>query len=427
MQKFGGKILLFGFGAIGKSFFELYSKEIDINAANVFVVDKTNKDIKFFYKCGGIKGNFIKCNVTQKNFKRIFGKIISCGDLFVDLSSETGAIDIITWCALNNIMYVNTSDNDWRSGDMAQSSDFEYLSVIQSKIEDFNKDPNVNRCPIVLQFGADPGLSSVFMKMALRYIANEQFADNDRYKKLIRENKYNLLAKELGVKEVHISDNDIQQVNIPYNPKILYNTWCPFNFYLETSMQSQYIDAKQGLVTLPQCGALTECVSYDPNNSFVGHIVQHEDTFSIARYLEVYEKSTLVYRPTVKFVYKPCDIADRYLKEHLPQKTGKTKVLYDEIVGGTEYVGVYITGDKFKPVWVGNRVELSYIANHNYSNWQTPTITPVAAAALSACCWILKNPNKKGVFYPEDIDGFDEIIKTAEQYISATIFKTFKE
>ena len=93
-----------------------------------------------------------------------------------------------------------------------------------------------------------------------------------------------------------------------------------------------------------------------------------------------------------------------------------------------QMLGVLIIGDKFDPVWVGNRVELSYLyKNKSDSYWQTPTITPVAMSALAAVCWMLKNKDKGGIYFPDDITDYKQIIKKAEKYISKTIYKTFSK
>ena len=59
------------------------------------------------------------------------------------------------------------------------------------------------------------------------------------------------------------------------------------------------------------------------------------------------------------------------------------------------------------------------------SYWQTPTITPVAMSALAAVCWMLKNKEKGGIYFPDELPDYKEILKTAEKYISKTVYKTF--
>ena len=48
-------------------------------------------------------------------------------------------------------------------------------------------------------------------------------------------------------------------------------------------------------------------------------------------------------------------------------------------------------------------------------------------SALAAVCWMIKNKNKGGIYFPEDIDEYKEIIKSAEKYISKTIHKTISK
>ena len=53
------------------------------------------------------------------------------------------------------------------------------------------------------------------------------------------------------------------------------------------------------------------------------------------------------------------------------------------------------------------------------------TITTDAIYALSAICWMIKNKEKGGIYFPDDIKDYKYILKIAEKYISKTIYKTF--
>ena len=199
----------------------------------------------------------------------------------------------------------------------------------------------------------------------------------------------------------------------------------------------------------------TKCRTYYPKGEFEGFLVPHEETITIAKSLEVKENGKTTYRPSVMFLYSPCDFAKNYFKsakvndypipnpdkpldcENVDGKTivrgylypPKAEIVYQEkIESGTEYVGVLIIGDNFKPVWVGNRIKASFLyKNKKDSYWQTPTITPVAMSALAATCWMIKNREKGGIYFPDDIDDYKYILKKAEKYISKTIYKTFSK
>ena len=46
-------------------------------------------------------------------------------------------------------------------------------------------------------------------------------------------------------------------------------------------------------------------------------------------------------------------------------------------------------------------------------------------SALSAVCWMIKNKDKGGIYFPDDINDYKYILKIVEKYISKTIYKTF--
>jgi hypothetical protein len=45
-------------------------------------------------------------------------------------------------------------------------------------------------------------------------------------------------------------------------------------------------------------------------------------------------------------------------------------------------------------------------------------------SALAAVKWMIKNKDRGGIYFPEDIDNYHQIVKHAEKYISKTIYKT---
>ena len=72
MIDFKNKIVQFGFGAVGKSFFEKVSKEIKFNENNYFVLSKDKFEFDAFIDLGGIVSNFLVYDVTRDNFSSIF-------------------------------------------------------------------------------------------------------------------------------------------------------------------------------------------------------------------------------------------------------------------------------------------------------------------------------------------------------------------
>jgi homospermidine synthase len=215
------------------------------------------------------------------------------------------------------------------------------------------------------------------------------------------------------------------------------------------------VNKEKGYIEFKKLAVDRRCRTYYPNGPFEGFLVPHEETITIAQNLEVKENGKSVYRPSTMFIYQPCNYAVNYFNKakvneypnpdpNKPQDVedpnGKTiirgyeypakaEILYQEkISSGTEYVGVLLIGEKFKPVWVGNRIEQKFLyKNKKDSYWQAPTITPVAMSALAGVCWMIKNKDKGGIYFPDNIMDYKYIIKLAEKYISKTIYKTFKK
>lgn len=466
MIKFDGRIVQFGFGAVGKSFYEKISKEIRFDENKYFVITMDSYEFDAFVNLGGLVSNFLVREVTRDNFKEVFGAILQEGDLLIDFADTVGTKDFCIWCADNNIMYLNTGEADWPDH---WYSIFEENELKRGIREAHQKSDSTNKYPIVLQHGNNPGLVSHFVKAAIEYIVNTQFKKDRQLKELIKAGRFNEVAKNLGIRMIHVNDIDLQEVKDEYSDNILFSTWCTDSFWFEMLSEAtanigtheeidfedecNLVDHEKGYLEFQKIAADKKCRTVYPGGEFEGFLVPHEETITIAKNLEVKDGEKVIYRPSVMFIYSPCRYATNYFSkakvndypnpdpskpQDVENENGQSiirgyvypqnfEIVYQEkIAQGTEYVGVLLMGDNFEPVWVGNRVETSFLnKDKNASYWQTPTITPVAMSALAAVCWMLKNREKGGIYFPDDIPDYKHIIQTAEKYISKTIYKTF--
>ena len=468
MIKFEGRIVQFGFGAVGKSFYEKVTKEITFHESKYFVITRDKEEFDAYVNLGGLVSNFLVREVTRDNFSQVFEPYLSSGDLLIDFADTVGTRDICQWCAERNIMYLNTGEADWPDHWYCIFEENELKNVLR---EQHRQSENTNQYPIVLQHGNNPGLVSHFVKAGIEYIVNTQFKKDKQLKALIKKQQFNQAAQMLGIRMIHVNDIDLQKVKDAYSDNLLFSTWCTDSFWFEMLSEAtanvgthekidydkecNFVNTEKGYLEFKKLAADKKCRTYYPGGQFEGFLVPHEETITIAKSLEVKEKGQVVYRPTVVFLYSPCDFATNYFKDakvndypnphpdkpkDCENENGRTiirgyvypenvEIVYQEkIAAGTEYVGVLLLGDHFQPVWVGNRVETSFLyKSKKDSYWQTPTITPVAMSALAAVCWMLKNREKGGIYFPDDIPDYKYIIKTAEKYISKTIYKTFSQ
>ena len=466
MVTFDGKIVQFGFGAVGKSFYEKVRKEIKFDENKYYVITANKEEFTAYVNLGGMVANFIVAEIAKDNFEQVFSKYLNEGDLLIDFADTVGTKDICKWCAEKNIMYINTGEADWPENWYSIFNENLKKQEIKAYYQNINEK---NKYPIVLQHGNNPGLVSHFVKAGLEYIVNNQYKKNKEIKELIKHNKFNEVAQKIGLKMIHVNDIDLQKINETYNKDTLYNTWCVDSFFFEMLSEATFdigtdekitytddcklLDNVNGFIEFKNLAIDKKCKTIYPNGKFNGFLVPHEETITIAKSLEVRQNNKTIYRPSVMFIYSPCEYARKYFEtakigEYVDSKVPKqldaeskdeeiivrgykypknaTIVYKENIESGTEYVGVLLLGNNFNPVWVGNRIEIPYLYKHEKdSYWQTPTITPVAMSALSAVCWMIKNKDKGGIYFPEDIPDYKYIIKTAEKYISKTIYKTF--
>lgn len=465
MIKYEGRIVQFGFGAVGKSFYEKVWGEIRFDENRYFVITRDPSEFEAYVNLGGMVANFLVRDVTKENFAQIFDSYLDDGDLLIDFADTVGTRDLCEWCAEKNVMYINTGEADWPDHWYSIFEENERKNALKEK---YAGSSTANRHPIVLQHGNNPGLVSHFVKAAIEYVVNTQFKRNRHLKALIREGRFPEAARELGLKMIHVNDIDLQEIRDRYRSDLLFTTWCTDSFWFEMLSEAtisigvhenvdfeeecNLADREKGYLEFRRLAADKKCRTCYPGGGFEGFLVPHEETVTISKSLEVRENGKAVYRPTVMFLYQPCAYARDYMRDAKvndypdPNPMGppdcedesgrtiirgrvypaKSEIVYQEkIASGTEYVGVLLLGERFDPVWVGNRVEPSFLyKKKRNSYWQTPTITPVAMSALAAVCWMLKNKDKGGIYFPDDIADYSGIIRTAEKYISRTIYKT---
>lgn len=463
MIEFKNKIVQLGFGAVGKSFFEKVSQEIQFDINKYFVISRDKLEYTFFLELGGKVGNFIVAEINRENYQKIFSKYLNEGDILIDFADSVGTKDFVEWCAIQKVMYLNTGETDWADN---WYNIFEENQKKCKLREELTANGFLTKYPIVLQHGNNPGLVSHFVKAGLEYIVKKQFKTNKIYHQLLKENKFNKLAKELDLKEIHVNDNDYQQVKDPFYNDKLYSSWSIDSFFFEmisgatanigTDEKINYeaeckkIDYENGFLEFKDIAIDKIGKTYYPKGNFEAFFVPHEETITIAKNLEVKEENETIYRPTVVFLYSPCEYAKKYLEnarvnswQSIDNETNSNnnsiirgfkypeiaEIIYKEnIKSGIEYVGVLLLGGNFDPVWVGNRIKKNFLyKDKKTSFWQTPTITPVAMSALAATCWMIENKDNGGIYFPDDIKEYKSIIKLAEKYISKTVYKTFRK
>jgi homospermidine synthase len=394
----------------------------------------------------GVK--FVRQQITKENYAKELAKYAGKGDMIIDLAWNILCTDMLQWCHDNEVMYINTSVELWDPYE-----DFEHKlttdrtlyvrhMAVRKMVRGWGSGPSATA---VLEHGANPGLVSHFTKMGLLDIAKKVLAekrpDAARAKGIeaaMKEGAYNKLAQILNVKVIHISEIDTQITNRPGGPEEFVNTWSVEGFFEEGTAPAEmgwgtherklppgarmHVSGPRNQICLAQFGINTFVRSRVPSQEIVGMVVRHGEAFTISDYLTVNgEDGTPVYRPTVHYAYWPCAAAIASLHalraRHYTMQE-KYRIMGDDILpGGVDELGCLLMGHDFKSWWTGT--VLSIDETRRLVPGQNATTLQVAASALGAVFWMIKNP-KKGVMVPDQMPH-EEIMHVATPYLGDVV------
>lgn len=91
---------------------------------------------------------------------------------------------------------------------------------------------------------------------------------------------------------------------------------------------------------------------------YQGFLITHNEAISIADYLTVKKGDKVLYRPTCHYAYHPCDDAVLSLHELAGKNwtiQQKTRILAEDVVSGTDELGVLLMGHAKNAYWFGSR------------------------------------------------------------------------
>ena len=443
-MKFNGKLLIIGCGSVSQCAVPLVLKLIEMPSNNITIMDFV--DNRSRVKDSLEKGvNYVQDRITEENYKELLGKYVGSGDLIIDLAWNIDCISIVTWCRNNNVLYVNTSVEEWNPyKDFERNDPTKYtLYARHMEIREAVKKWGSNDgTTAVVDHGANPGLVSHFTKHALMGIAHKilQEKPNDPRKKDLEKalsgKNFAKLSQLTGTKTIHISERDTQITNKPKEVNEFVNTWSIEGFFEEGvapaelgwGTHEKYIPKNahfhkvgpMNQICLGTVGMKTWVRSWVPCGEITGMVIRHGEAYSISDRLTVWENGKAVYRPTVHYAYCPCDAAVNSLHELEMRQFELQKnqrIMNDEIISGRDELGVLLMGHDFKSWWCGSILDIE--RTRKLVPHQNATTLQVAVSVISAAIWMMKNP-KRGFCMPDDIDH-EAILEVSMPYIEPFI------
>ena len=430
--RFDGRVIVVGYGTIGRCALPMLRALFDLGLERFLVIDQRDHSRLLAEEiAGGLR--FQACAITPDNLAEVLEASVEGGDLLVNLSVGIDSIALADWCHHNGVVYLDTALEPWEGfiddSDKPPVERTEY-ALHQRARHRAQAAWRADGPTAVFTHGANPGLVSHFAKAALLDLARSR--DPETATPVCRE-AWARLARDCGVKVIHISERDTQVSGRPKQPGEFVNTWSIPGFVEEAMMPVEFgwgshektlplgahrqVEGPCNTIYLERPAARFLLRSWVPlGGQIMGLALPHSETVTLSEYLTLERDGTLDYRPTVSFVYLACDDAMASLHETVMngwRMQPKERILFDEITGGRDELGVLLLGDGPSGWWYGSQLDIHEA--RRLAPGSNPTALQVAAGVVSAALWAARNP-KRGYCEPEDLPH-QEILETARPYL----------
>jgi homospermidine synthase len=431
LVQFSGRLLMVGFGCIGRGVLPLLLRHIDIRPEQIRIVTQSSARRAVAAEYGaGLRTQ----GLTRDNYRRVLGDELGPGDFLLNLSINVASVDLVAWCQEHGVLYLDACIEPWAGGytDTAltpsQRSNYGLRESALALRRADTPGPTA-----VLTHGVNPGLVSHFVKKALLDVAAATTTGTGAAEPRDRAG-WAALARRLGIKAIHVAERDTQVPAARKRRGEFVNTWSVDGFAGEGCQPAELgwgsherhwpADARRhghgcdAAVYLERPGIATRVRSWTPlEGPYHGFLVTHGESISIADYLTVREGGAVVYRPTVHYAYHPCDDAVLSLHE-LAGKGWRLQPSHRElaaadIVAGMDELGVLLCGHAMNAYWYGSRLSIeaarALCPHNNATSLQT------AAGVLGGMVWALRHP-AAGIVDPDAMD-WREVLDVAEPYL----------
>jgi homospermidine synthase len=432
---FPGRLIFIGFGSIGQGVLPLIMRHVGGLAADritIVTADDAGRE-----EAGKFGIKLINHPLTRENFRHVLDPLVGRGDFVLNLSVDVSSIALIKLCHEKGALYLDTCIEPWPGGytdpNIPASRRTNY--ALREEVLELRKGWT-NGPTAVITHGANPGLVSHFVKQALLDIAGATGREGDDPKS--REDWANL-AKDLGIKVIHIAERDTQVSSKPKMPGEFVNTWSVDGFVSEGSQPAelgwgtherhfprdgrQYDFGRKSAIYLAQPGCATRVRTWTPDaKHFHGFLITHGESISISDFLSVRQNDRVTYRPTVHYAYHPSDNAVLSVHELCGrnfQMQEHKRIMMGDITTGIDELGVLLAGHAKGAYWYGS--QLSIDEARKLAPYNSATSLQVTVAALAGMIWAIENP-AMGIVEPDEID-FRRNLEICRPYLGPVVGK----
>jgi homospermidine synthase len=172
--------------------------------------------------------------------------------------------------------------------------------------------------------------------------------------------------------------------------------------------------------------------SYVPiTGRFIGNLIPHEETYTIGKTLTVYDNDKIIYKPSIYYVYSPCNDAKLSLEELKDRNLiyqDAFRLLTKEILSGRDQLGLTFFLSDNSVYWIGSLLgidEARQIYENKFDSFINATIVQVMIGYLSALIYLLElieKGEKLGLLHPDDLP-YQKIIDYCLPFLGEFIFR----
>jgi homospermidine synthase len=430
---FSGRLVMLGFGSVGQATLPLLLRHFGLEPARITIIIKAGAAAADTAAARGMR--VVVCPLTQHNYQAVLAPLLTEGDFLLNLSVSVSSVALIRFCQQRGTLYLDTNNEPWpgRYHDAATPAAARTNYAMREEALALKR-AHPGAPTAVLTHGANPGLVNSMVKQALLDMA----AQGGRpFVPPVSPEGWAALARELGIRVIHIAERDTQVSARRKEKDEFVNTWSVDSFVDEGLQPAEMgwgsherhwppdAGAHEGgcgaAIYLHRPGIATRVRSWTPlQGPYHGFLVTHAESISIADHLSVREHGVLVYRPTVHYAYHPCDDTVLSLHELAGrnwQMPARRRIIRDDITSGHDELGVLLMGHARGVYWYGSRLSIAQARALAPEN--SATSLQVVAGVLGGMAWAIDHPHA-GLVEPDDLDH-RTVLQVAAPYLGEVV------
>lgn len=425
LRMFAGRVLIVGYGSLGQGLTPLLFRHFtSLRPGDVCIVtaDERGRDVAAAY---GVA--FHVRPLTRQNFAAVLEEYLRAGDLLLNLSVEVSSLDLVKWCQEHDVLYLDTCIEPWAGGyddrqmPYAQTTNY----WLREQVLALRRPQSPARATAIMAHGANPGLVSHFAKQGLIELA--------AMRGLSVSASFAELARDLGIRIIHIAERDTQHDGTPLDVGEFSNTWSADGLISEAYQRAelgwgthertlphgafQHAAGCQSGIWLDAHSATVKVHSWVPSTGAQSaYLITHHEALSLADFLTIRDDAgDVTYRPTVFYAYHPSEKTVASMENWIASGFApprKKTLMRERIRQGHDELGVLFVYDG-GAFWYGST--LAHEEAASLAPFNNATSLQVAASTIGALQWMFDHP-RQGVVEAEDLPH-DAVLSVAAPYL----------